>query len=488
MANDSNTHITFKLQDAANPEKKSNFGTDSQAAFNSPNPRNTSHTQQKEGEYICPYCGNSFDKCDVKYLFDYEAYFDKYDIDLKRQNRTDGGYVRFWQTYYGLPENSLSEGDRMVLELTDSEKARIPNSGYSENGTSNENRKVKIDQNTGKVTELRVDMFNSLPIGYCCKFCENYLPDEFFDLPLFRYILAGTASVGKTVYFLSLLRNISKSNGKIRLSENYYYDQNIGDFGRLKRNFELGILPPGTNTVNPPVFFKMEYDGNSYLIWLEDCPGEFFKDGNRSLTRTAGKMNGVFYLVDPKKSKPNGEYPDVDPKYSEEYFSSVVNDENPENISVSDTGITSEDTPDDVFSKLASKLNNRLHNIDCAFVLTQLDKITEDDNEIPFWNILNNNESTSDSSHYKELAAYKLFKKFFPRSKLSSLEGADFKNKNWFAVSAFSGDVQQIGTDRNGRPINKIELQQFDFARNIDEPFQWLLLKSIAESKKTGKK
>lgn len=477
----------------------------------------------------CPYCGNSFYTNNVKYLIDNEHFQDDpdYHVESRTRARTDRkGFNEYWGKY-GV--NFTGKNAGYVFGLTEKEKSQIPNSGCDPNGNPGEkyiddSRYIDLDPVTHKVTRIgsRRSMNNySLNISYCCPTCENYLPDEFFTLPMYKFLIVGTSSVGKTVYMISnLADNCSKitgtdSDGVLTIDEKPLYETRVCNLQYLKAQFARGWLPEGSKNIIPPVFLKFNWnfpDGRkfSHLVWLEDIPGEAAnRNAQQILTETVGSMDGVIYLVAPEQRQSEiaaiaaQNCTGIDNVAG--YFERMLSGDNmfvrqaetgdPNDPNAAYDSITHL-APDDVIGKA---------NI--AFVMTKLGEFLDsnyfhnngakqsiDTKNIKFWNILTStayaktNPFDNRFTPYKQKAAYQIFREFFHN--LPGINQGPFLKNGYFAVSAFEGDAEMCedtdAADQNGNGVEKrprVDTRQFSKNLNIGEPLQWLVIEELKKNK-----
>lgn len=265
-----------------------------------------------------------------------------------------------------------------------------------------------------------------------CSNCNNLLSEEFIEARKIFIPIIGGASVGKTNFMFSIVRNlIEKDEYRKGFQANFSDNNTKAKYEKTIKDIKNNFLPQKTATYLPKAFniVLTQAKKTTWTFYLYDAAGEAFRDMDRlNIQKYTEYSSGIVFIIDPFSLKK------VRNKYKKKL----------------NTVAASQDSIDDILSRLLSSLEHtvglkKMEKYKKPFAII-FNKTDELDNEII------NNDAKKGAEQLKEWGEERFLQKIALR----------FENVKFFKISA----MQSLKNTQN----------------DIMEPIMW-----IAENEGFGK-
>jgi len=266
-----------------------------------------------------------------------------------------------------------------------------------------------------------------------CSNCNNSLSQEFIEARKVFIPIIGGASVGKTNFMFSVVRNLIEKDDYRKGYQSDFSDNNTkAKYEKVIKDIKNNFLPQKTATYLPKAFniILTSTKKATWTFYLYDAAGEAFRDTDRmNIQKYNEYSSGIIFIIDPFSLQK------VRNKYKHKL--SIV--------------AASNDSIDDILSRLLTSLENtsglkktEKYKKPLAIIFNKIDEL---ENEII------NNDSKKGKEQLEEWGEHKFLQKIAVR----------FENVKFFKLSA----VQSLKNTQN----------------DIMEPVMW-----IANNEGFGKK
>jgi len=266
-----------------------------------------------------------------------------------------------------------------------------------------------------------------------CSNCNNSLSEEFIEARKIFIPIIGGASVGKTNFMFSIVRNlIEKDEYRKGFQANFSDNNTKAKYEKTIKDINNNFLPQKTATYLPKAFniVLTQAKKTTWTFYLYDAAGEAFRDMDRlNIQKYTEYSSGIVFIIDPFSLK----------KVRNKYKNKL------------NTVAASQDSIDDILSRLLSSLEHtvglkKMEKYKKPFAII-FNKTDELDNEII------NSDAKKGEEQLKEWGEERFLQKIALR----------FENVKFFKISA----MQSLKNTQN----------------DIMEPIMW-----IAENEGFGKK